>query len=328
MHSVLTTVPPCTTITARAPELLLGQWSYCPAQDVWSCGLIFAGLCRCEGMDQGQPCVLAEYEGHNLGETNEVRDALGIFQRLGTPAPPHPLTKLPEWSKVAGRRWLPRESFTWSGWDDAEPLGGKAGVQLLAAMTDLDPECRISTDAALQSAYFQSLLPSHHQIQPSPRGASVWCQLVVPDAAWCTVHQRAFQHYIARDVALERSRELVWLEAARAVSASLVGPAIPELCKHICDFAFGHGLSAFHSYSHAENINTRMRAILIDWLLEVSQAYWSRIDEEAAWSCAVEIGRVRSEAPVAKPQTFPTCRHLGDERCGENYALKHRSFRH
>lgn len=146
----------CSTISARAPELLLQSRAYGPAQDIWAAGMVIATICKCDGFGTlgffGDPAL----EPLTIWEPEGQSFLSAIFRRFGRPATGHPLRDLPGWTSSFEEL---TQSFPLkvgqSPWSDAGPILGTHGVSLLACLTDLDSRCRPSAEEARQSVYFQ-----------------------------------------------------------------------------------------------------------------------------------------------------------------------------
>uniref|UniRef100_A0A224YJD8 Cyclin-dependent kinase 12 n=1 Tax=Rhipicephalus zambeziensis TaxID=60191 RepID=A0A224YJD8_9ACAR len=128
------------TLWYRPPELLLGEERYGPAIDVWSCG-----------------CILGElFTRKPVFQANQEMAQLEAISRVcGTPCPavwPR-VIQLPHWAtfrpKKQHRRRL-REEFSF--------LPAPA-LDLLDQMLELDPERRITAEAALRSPWLAQVRP-------------------------------------------------------------------------------------------------------------------------------------------------------------------------
>lgn len=128
------------TLWYRPPELLLGEERYGPAIDVWSCG-----------------CILGElFTRKPVFQANQEMAQLEAISRVcGTPCPavwPR-VIQLPHWAafrpKKQHRRRL-REEFSF--------LPPHA-LDLLDQMLELDPERRITAEAALRSPWLAQVRP-------------------------------------------------------------------------------------------------------------------------------------------------------------------------
>ncbi|KAL1417467.1 hypothetical protein MTO96_000566 [Rhipicephalus appendiculatus] len=128
------------TLWYRPPELLLGEERYGPAIDVWSCG-----------------CILGElFTRKPVFQANQEMAQLEAISRVcGTPCPavwPR-VIQLPHWAtfrpKKQHRRRL-REEFAF--------LPAPA-LDLLDQMLELDPERRITAEAALRSPWLAQVRP-------------------------------------------------------------------------------------------------------------------------------------------------------------------------
>lgn len=127
------------TIWYRAPELLLGARHYTGAVDVWSVGIIFAEL-----------MLRTPY----LPGSNDMEQLEVTFRALGTPTEktwPH-VTKLPGYNSLKiypppSRAEL-RNRFM---------AATASAIDLMCAMTELDPARRCTCEEALQHPYFTEL---------------------------------------------------------------------------------------------------------------------------------------------------------------------------
>ena len=164
--------PTVVTLWYRAPELLLGSRIYGAALDVWSLGCIFAELVLKEPLLPGR------------GELDQIGL---IFRLLGTPTATDESSpnywpgssKLPELQKVPFMKHQPRahlrEKFkrgvSFSGASASSAISD-AGLALLEGMLTLDPERRITAEAALKHAYFhEAPEPKPHELMPTHRSS-------------------------------------------------------------------------------------------------------------------------------------------------------------
>ena len=164
--------PTVVTLWYRAPELLLGSRIYGAALDVWSLGCIFAELVLKEPLLPGR------------GELDQIGL---IFRLLGTPTATDESSpnywpgssKLPELQKVPFMKHQPRahlrEKFkrgvSFSGASASSAISD-AGLALLEGMLTLDPERRITAEAALKHAYsHEAPEPKPHELMPTHRSS-------------------------------------------------------------------------------------------------------------------------------------------------------------
>jgi serine/threonine protein kinase len=129
------------TLWYRPPDVLMGSRNYGTQVDIWSVGCIFSE------MTTGKPLFPGSSEYDQL---------MKIFKVFGTPTPA-------QWPAMAT---YPEYKSYFSHWKaHGLPVGvnriGKAGVDLLQKMLQMDPSKRISAEAAMQHPYFADLkLPS------------------------------------------------------------------------------------------------------------------------------------------------------------------------
>jgi len=297
----------CTTVNVRAPELLLGPWKYGPPQDIWAAGMLLAVMCGCQGFEQAGHCTTDMQVLRTLLGEPEDDTLKTIFNRLGTPTAQHPLTQLDGWSVWRGK--FPHFERQRRGWTDAETLLGMYGMKLLDALTDLDLRLRPTAAEALNCPYFQHLPPAHEMdscpgeetpksnvpvstLGPKPahrrRMPKKIRERMKRDAirvaatephfasdAWHCTRNRAAKHYMAWDLATGRASELQRLVIAKALDDGFlkIGRPSSTLRNLIWSFIQRPHHPAVDGWAHAININTKMRAILIDWLIEVAVKY-------------------------------------------------------
>jgi len=119
------------TLWYRAPEVLLGT-SYASPVDVWSCGCIFAELCRRNPLFKGQ---------------SEQDQLLTIFDVIGTPPQAEwPESALLTWHNFPHREQKPIQAVV--------PEICEQGADLLKQMLTFNPDSRISAFKALEHRYF------------------------------------------------------------------------------------------------------------------------------------------------------------------------------
>ncbi len=119
----------------RAPELLFGARHYGPAVDLWAVGVIFGELA----------CLRPLFPGHN-----DLDQLYRILQVLGTPTPASwpGATDLPDYHKVAFPG-MPAQDLA-----QVFPRVPPAGVPLLRELMRLDPNARMTAEAALADPFF------------------------------------------------------------------------------------------------------------------------------------------------------------------------------
>jgi hypothetical protein len=330
-----------TTLSACSPEMILGHAWYGRAQDIWSCGLLLAQLSRCKNFKKLGIRPLCDFA--LTTDSDELRHLLAVFQRLGFPSESHVLTMLPKWSewsldlrRMQSRiKYRPRFRISFAqslkshgrsqrhcclkralssaesapGWNDAEPLVGEEGVDLLHALTDLDMSKRPSATAALTHRYFEL---GKAEVQMEAESDAENMKLGRPNSqdgssssTWDSLCSDAFPYHLAEDLARERQRQIYRLTVIRGVSASLVrgGAFFPELCQQIVAFLFRrrHPLSDC-MFPYARNVHKPMRSILNNWLVEVA---WKYKIAEPALFFSVEI----ADAYLLKDPDLPRSRY-------------------
>lgn len=139
------------TLWYRPPELLLGAKHYGTAIDIWSAGCVFAEMYEKRSPFSG---------GHKLdSEQLEL-----IWKLVGTPTPESwpTVEQLPLYKQMQPKRAYPstlKERFG---------RHGKEALDLLTKLLTLDPDKRITADAALDDEYFFSEPEACHPSQVTP----------------------------------------------------------------------------------------------------------------------------------------------------------------
>jgi len=126
------------TLIYRAPEILLGSPEYSTPLDVWSAGLIFAE------MFYKQPLFMGD---------SEIDQLYKIFRLLGTPTEE-------TWPGVTN---LVNYKSTFPRWPETRldkiiPGIDPIACDLISKMLVLDPNKRITANAALAHPYFKSMI--------------------------------------------------------------------------------------------------------------------------------------------------------------------------
>jgi cyclin-dependent kinase len=129
------------TLWYRAPDVLMGSRKYSTPVDIWSVGCIFAE------MSNGRPLVAGTSESDQLDR---------IFRLLGTPTlRDYPtMMDLPEYTNavVNATPYPPPPAL-----QSLVPALPALGVDLLSRMLQYDPSRRITAQAALEHAFFDSM---------------------------------------------------------------------------------------------------------------------------------------------------------------------------
>lgn len=121
----------------RAPEVLLRSNVYNSPLDIWACGCIMAELITLRPLFPGS------------SESDQLFKICSVF---GTPSQ----TAWPEGIKLAAQLGFKWPSFTPTPLDTLIPGASSDAIHVMEGMMAWDPNKRLSTNAALQSAYFQA----------------------------------------------------------------------------------------------------------------------------------------------------------------------------
>ncbi len=138
------------TLWYRSPEVLMGG-QYFAAVDVWSVGCVFAEMIL------GKPL----FPG-----ICEIDQLFQIFLKLGTPDEEswRGFSELPNY-KVAFPNWRRRPLRVHL------PTLEDAGLDLMARMLTVNPDLRITAEAALRHPYFDEVRDQRHRAAPAPEDA-------------------------------------------------------------------------------------------------------------------------------------------------------------
>lgn len=285
-----------THIAVRAPELLLGLGQDHPGMDVWALGCCVAFLALSGSVFQPE-------------DNTDEAACSEIFHRLGRPSKDHPLAALPFFGSY---------NITWQeplGLSDAERLLGREGSRLLTSLLDLDYTRRITARAALCHAYFAG--ESEHGAASSHAGARPVGSPTMPPARRCSggreastpgedrspsplVPLEAARCYLKRDVRKERTHGVWCLAALQAVHQRL--HRISGLCQHVWGFLLRPRHPSPDYILGLAYIKEWMRAVLIDWLVEV---HWKWRLQPAALLLAVDlIDRYLARNPALATNRF------------------------
>eukprot|EP00928_Gymnodinium_smaydae_P017040 TRINITY_DN16481_c0_g1_i1.p1 TRINITY_DN16481_c0_g1~~TRINITY_DN16481_c0_g1_i1.p1 ORF type:complete len:736 (+),score=115.95 TRINITY_DN16481_c0_g1_i1:90-2297(+) len=137
------TLPSC----SKPPEILAGSSEWTPAADMWSLGIVIDNIAAGQ-FTRGARQVLTKTE-----LMSDICWLVFLFQRLGTPLPPHPLTRLKDFPRLAPR-------FRPQAVVETSQLLGSAGERLLALLLRLDPDSRADARELLHHEFLQK--------EPSP----------------------------------------------------------------------------------------------------------------------------------------------------------------
>eukprot|EP00747_Dinoflagellata_sp_TGD_P182588 gnl/TRDRNA2_/TRDRNA2_36894_c0_seq1.p1 gnl/TRDRNA2_/TRDRNA2_36894_c0~~gnl/TRDRNA2_/TRDRNA2_36894_c0_seq1.p1 ORF type:complete len:711 (-),score=91.58 gnl/TRDRNA2_/TRDRNA2_36894_c0_seq1:246-2378(-) len=273
-----------THVECRPPELFLGSqktddW----AVDLWGLGCLMGALAvgcsifykSSDDEDAYNQPLVKETKEFNYNVCHEM------FRRLGFPREDHPLVHLPGFQSCMSQ--LHDSSRELLGWRDAETLLGGEGVLLLGRLLDLDPGSRITARAALLHTYFvcedPAPLPGNvRKFRVASAAASVCrttsasvCRKLYTSAAASAVpgqkvsDSSASQHYLARDLKLERRTEEWYLVAALTIQrrfSNRIG-----LCQLIRSFLFRSRHPHPDYMVHMSEIRVDTRAMMNDWLV-------------------------------------------------------------
>lgn len=156
-HQVRIPTPRATTMSYRAPEMMLGRPDYSPSVDVWSVGCILAEMATFQILIEYTPPP-NDQDGLDYGE-GQWPNIVNLFTVIGSPTPEQwlaitvqPLTGpiSPEFPKFKPRlRQLLRGALP--------AVLGVDGMDLLERLLAMVPEDRISAAEALQHPFLQGL---------------------------------------------------------------------------------------------------------------------------------------------------------------------------
>lgn len=196
------------------PEQLLGEFRSSRSADIWAAGIVLAYVGR-NGLSpfDSQGC--------------EIGLIFSIFQLLGTPQSPHPLTLLP-YFKESWPQWKCR------GWESSDLQLSANGVQLLTSLTNLDPCQRASASEVLRHPYFA----------PGDMEASTSCAAAAQEDAWNRSSMApasstdAYRIYLDEELKCERAAEVRRLMMAKAVRNLLGSRGRNDICELVWSFLF------------------------------------------------------------------------------------------
>ncbi len=123
------------TLWYRAPELLSGSPAYSPAIDVWSVGCIFAEMVN------GAPLFPGADEADQL---------MRVFSTLGAPSKS-------DAERLGGLDLSKYEKLEAKTLAELSPRLDAVGLDLLGALLQVNPDKRVSAQAALSHAFFKDL---------------------------------------------------------------------------------------------------------------------------------------------------------------------------
>ena len=135
------------TLWYRPPDVLLGNKNYGTTVDIWSIGCIFAEMSSSKALFNGS------------SEQDQLKK---IFQIRGTPTDTYcsSFKELPEWaSNESNFEVVPEQDIK-----NYVPNLDKEGIDLLLKCLQLEPEKRITAEAALNHPFFDDILSTMKQI--------------------------------------------------------------------------------------------------------------------------------------------------------------------
>ncbi|XP_057527757.1 uncharacterized protein LOC130806625 [Amaranthus tricolor] len=130
--------PQVTTLSYRAPELLLGSEYYSSAVDIWSVGCIFAEFQTSNSL----------FESIDSKNQSEVTTIALIFEKLGTPTED-------SWPGVSLLPNFPQKMPLYPQAAEIIPNLDPLGNDLLMKMLCCNPTNRITADLALEHPYLR-----------------------------------------------------------------------------------------------------------------------------------------------------------------------------
>jgi cell division cycle 2-like protein len=155
--------PVVVTLWYRSVELLLGCKTYSTAVDVWSIGCIFGEFMKLKPIFQGQSELdqLNKIFMASLLLLQKVNDLFIFIQDTGTPNK----TVWPDFDKLPG---ISRCVFANTPYNQLRKkfmadLKSELGLELLNRLLALDPNRRVSAEAALKHPFFEE------EPKPAPR---------------------------------------------------------------------------------------------------------------------------------------------------------------
>lgn len=282
----------------KAPELMLGIGEFSPPCDMWSVGAIVA--CMCKYMEIVQ-------ELWPNADQSEIALLFGIFKRLGTPRPPHALTFLPNFSdqfpvwRPTG--WSEVESSI--GRAGSHLLDGLTNLDPESRLTAQEALCheffRRAAGPDVVEEFADDVIQAY-----CPHGRDDWCQNDIPagieelepercttevqvldspaevaDAApatdpWHRFQWSAAQQFLAPEVARKLEEKARYFAASVAISIALRrrGSRNMLVKSNILSFLrVQDGVPSEDLFAVQTDINAAMRAILVDWLVDVCCKY-------------------------------------------------------